>query len=131
MQSKKIISAVTIAFTLAMICPLLSSRASEGTQCMMVVTYSEMASIQFKKAYKAASVDEAKKFVKKGMSQVQQAAAYAPQCNCIQAETYALEAYTFAKKGYDAASLEEMQKQVKKAMDLSIDAMAAGQKCNQ
>ena len=107
--------------------------AAEGSQCMMVVTYSEMASMQFKKAYKAKSNDDVKKFLKKGMEQAKEAAAYAPQCNCNLAETYALEVFAFGQKAEKASGTDTdaMQQHLKKAINLSIDAMAAAQKCNE
>lgn len=101
-----------------------------GNDCMMAVTYSEMAFSQFKKAYKATSVADAQKLVKKGMEQAQQTAAYAVQCNCTAAETYSLTAYTTAQKSLKSPSLQDLQAGAKKAMNLCLDAMSAAQQCN-
>jgi len=119
-----------LVLTLPALTFFLPVTAPKNSNCMMVVTYSEMASMQFKKAFKSKDIEKAKKFVKKGMEQIQQAAAYSPQCNCVNAETYALSAYTIGKKGFDATAIEDLQAQSKKAMDLSLDAMGAAQQCN-
>lgn len=100
-------------------------------KCLMAVTYSELAFGQFKKAYKASTIDDAKKSLKKGSDQIKQASAYAAQCQCVLAETYSLTAYTTAKKAYEKGDdLESIKSDSKKAMDLSLDAMKEAQGCN-
>ena len=110
-----------------------SSRSAEATHtvdCMMAVTYSEMAYGQFKKVNKASSLNDAKKALKKALQNAKETAAYAVQCGCTNAETYSLSAFTAAEKGVDAQSVDELKSMSKKAMDLSLDAMQAAQTCN-
>ncbi|RQO31121.1 hypothetical protein DBR32_10480 [Taibaiella sp. KBW10] len=131
MKRKKIFTAgIAIAIFMLPAFNLLQAKAAEGSNCMMVVTYSEMAYLKFKDAGKASEIEAARKFIQKGMDYAKQAASYAPQCDCPLAETYALEAYTFGKKAYDAAALKDTRKQAKKAMDLSLSGMSAAQQCN-
>lgn len=98
--------------------------------CMMAVTYSEMAYGQFKKVNKASSLDNAQKALKKALQNAKETAAYAVQCGCTNAETYSLSAYTIAEKGVGATSVEDMKASSQKAMNLSLDAMQAAQQCN-
>ncbi|RFS22796.1 hypothetical protein DVR12_13485 [Chitinophaga silvatica] len=99
-------------------------------KCAKAVTYSEMAYVQFKKAYRANSEEVAQRLIKKGLDQIKEASVYAVQCECTTSETYALTAYTIARKASEAATMDELKPQIKKAMDLSMDAMHAAQKCN-
>ncbi|PSL23831.1 hypothetical protein [Dyadobacter jiangsuensis] len=97
--------------------------------CMMAVTYSEMAYGQFRKVNKASSLDKAQKALKKALLDAKETAAYAAQCGCTNAETYSLSAYEIASKGVNATSVEDLKSISKKAMDLSLDAMQAAQQC--
>jgi hypothetical protein len=131
MKTKSILLVCLIAATLAGLFSFKPDTKVKTADCAMTVTYSEMAYVQLKKAYKADSLDIAKKFLKKGFEQIRQASAYAVQCDCTPAETYTLTAYTIAKKAYDKGTdLDAMKPDIKKAMDLSLDAMAAAQACN-
>ncbi|RFZ90706.1 hypothetical protein D0C36_17245 [Mucilaginibacter conchicola] len=130
MKKQYIFFSLLIAIGVIAISSFKSVNKSAPANCMMAVTYSEMAMIQFKKAYKAKTIEAAQPFIKKGMEQVQQASAYAVQCDCTQSESNALTAYGFGKKALDATELEKMKPEAKKAMDLSITAMAAAQRCD-
>ncbi|MDQ6482029.1 hypothetical protein [Dyadobacter sp. LHD-138] len=124
---KKIGIITVFLFTLfTTLCPLDTTGKSN---CMMAVTYSEMAYAQFKKVNKASSLDNAKKALKKALQNAKETAAYAAQCGCSNAETYSLSAFTIAEKGVDATSVEDLSSISKKAMDLSLDAMQSAQQC--
>lgn len=121
-----LIAVVTIA-----ICSFTLAARPKAKNCMMAVTYSEMAMIQFKKAYKAKTIEVLRPAMKKGIDQILQASTYAVQCDCAQSESNALTAYGIAKKAYDKLTdIDELKRESKKAMDLSITAMAAAQRCD-
>lgn len=120
-------SCITLFALLGAFRPAVTIRKDD---CMMAVTYSEMAYGQFKKVNKASSLDDAKKALKKALQNAKETAAYAVQCGCTNAETYSLSAFTAAEKGMDAQSVDDLKSMSKKAMDLSLDAMQAAQGCN-
>lgn len=101
----------------------------ENVSCPMASTYAEMAFGNFKKAYQAASVDEAKPLIEKGAGEAKQSSAYAVQCNCPTVETYALNAYTFANKASKAGDMKELKKFTKKAMNMALDAVTVAINC--
>lgn len=99
--------------------------------CSMTVTYSEMAFINFKKAYQAKSVEDARPFIKKGVEEAAEASAYAinPNCDCAIAKNYALNAVTFGNKAAKADSLSDCKKFAKMAMDMALDVTTATPNC--
>lgn len=127
---KRWIASVVAVSCTSLMMQHLPVKAATGSNCMMVVTYAELAYLKFKEAVKANEIGVAQKSIDKGIDQAKQAAAYAPQCDCPIAETYVLEAYAFGKRAKKATVLKDIRKEAKKAMDLSLDGMAAAQKCN-
>ncbi|NRF40111.1 hypothetical protein [Pedobacter foliorum] len=100
-------------------------------KCGMAVTYAEMAFKDFKKAYKATSLDDAKKLIKTGVKKATQSSAYSitPDCNCGNAKNYALNAVTFGNKAIKSNDLDSLKELVKKAMDASLDVLTAVPDC--
>lgn len=125
---KKIV--ITSLCFFALLTAFRSVNAPSKDNCMMAVTYSEMAFAEFKKVNKASSLEKAQKALKKALFNSKETAAYAVQCGCTNAETYSLSAFTIAEKGVNANSVDELKSLSKKAMDLSLDAMSAAQQCN-
>lgn len=117
-----IMAACIIALTL-----ISSAPKNKAGDCALVMTYAEMAFMNFKKAHQAASPSEAAPLIKKAIEEVEQAAAYAvnPKCNCQQAENYALNAVTFGIKASKDDDAQDQQKQIKKAMNASLDVLTA------
>lgn len=131
MRLSKLLSAGLIATAcITASVTLLRAGTAERDNCMAVVTNAELAYLRFRDATKANELDDAKKFVAKGMEYAQTAASFTPQCDCPQAETYTLEAYVFGKKAADATVLKDLKKQAKKAMNLALSGMGAAQQCN-
>lgn len=99
--------------------------------CSMAITYAEMAYKNFRSANRSESPDSAGSFLKKGIEQANEAAAYAvsEKCNCGNAKNYALNAVTFGKKAQKAGDAKEFKKLTKKAMDMSLDVMTAIPNC--
>lgn len=120
---------ITAAVLVALLPAFRPADTPRKADCMMAVTYSEMAFAQFKKVNKASSLDKAQSALKKALDNAKETAAYAAQCGCTNAETYSLSAYEIAVKGKDATSVDDLKSISKKAMNLSLDAMQAAQQC--
>lgn len=119
----------TLCLAMAIFC-LFSYNKYDG-DCNLVITYAEMAMKQFKEASKTESIGDAASFLKKGIEQANEAAAYAvgDKCNCANAKNYALNAVAFGKKAQKATELKELKKNAKKAMNMSLDVVTTVPGC--
>lgn len=102
---------------------------TKGNDCIMAVTYSEMAYKDFKNAFKADSSEDVQNKTAKAVKSATEAAAFSNICNCSLAKNYALNAVTFGNKALKEADPAKQKKLVKQAMDMSLDVMTATPNC--
>lgn len=102
---------------------------SKGNDCIMAVTYSEIAFKDFKNAFKTDKPDDVRDNTERAVKSAAEAAAFSNICNCPLAKNYALNAVTFGNKALKETDLKTQKKLIKKAMDMSLDVMTATPSC--
>lgn len=108
---------------------VLSNAQTKENDCIMAVTYSEMAFKDFKNAFKAENLDDIRDNTEKAVKNAAEAATFSNICSCPLAKNYALNAVTFGNKALKESDAKKQKKLVKQAMDMSLDVMTATPNC--
>lgn len=108
---------------------LFCTAQSKDNNCIMAVTYSEMAFKDFKSAYKSGDNANIQDTMSKAIINEDEAAAFANICTCILAKNYALNAVTFGNKAINETYPKKQKKLIKQAMDMSLYVMTATPNC--
>jgi len=118
------------SLSLMLICTSTLSKAqSKGNDCIMAVTYSEMAFKDFKNAFKSDTTDDVQTSTEAAVKNAVEAAAFSNICNCPLAKNYALNAVTFGNKALKETDPKKQKKLIKQAMDMSLDVMTTTPNC--